>query len=130
MGRLKLVPRPLLFTMLALLWMTALFLFSSIPGNHVPLPNIDDKLKHIVAYALLGFLLAAAVASHVGRLAWYHVAAVTLLAFSYGMLDEYHQSFVPLRNVSFGDVIADTFGGFIAALWARRWVIIRKPGTT
>jgi len=75
-------------------------------------------------------LIAAAVASRAGRLAWYHIAAVTLLAFTYGILDEYHQSFVPLRNVSFGDIIADTVGGFIAALWARRWVIIRKPGMT
>jgi VanZ family protein len=53
------------------------------------------------------------------------IAAVALAAL-YGMSDEFHQSFVPHRDVELGDVIADTAGAFVSvgALWL--WGIIKR----
>jgi VanZ family protein len=45
-------------------------------------------------------------------------AVLTLLiAVSYAGLDEWHQSFVPLRNSSFRDVVIDASGALLAQLF-------------
>ena len=47
------------------------------------------------------------------------------LAALYGASDEWHQSFVPGREVSALDLAADTAGAAIAAVALRAWAIIR-----
>ena len=42
---------------------------------------------------------------------------VTLLTALFGLLDEYHQSFVPGRNPALGDALADLAGGLLGALF-------------
>jgi VanZ family protein len=76
----------------------------------------SDKLLHFCAYALLASLasLRALRASDRPRAV---VFEVLLLAGCYGVVDELHQSTVPGRDSSLGDVGADVlgawFGGFL-----------------
>lgn len=107
--------------------MVAIFLVSGIP-NLGPLPaNTSDKVAHFAAYALLGALLARAVAGAVlvgytGATVWKAWMGATLYAAS----DELHQSFVPGRTASLADGLADSTGalvGAVAMLLIARWVL-------
>ena len=98
-----------------LLYMAAIFHFSS--ESH-PLPaltaHVWDKLLHFVEYTGLGLLWCRALRGE--RLGW---AAATVLAVlataAYGASDEWHQSFVPLRDSSVRDWFADALGGSAGA---------------
>lgn len=78
-----------------------------------------DKLLHGVAYAVLGGLVAIAL-SRGGRLGWLRGLAALAIAVLYGVSDEWHQSFVPGRDTSFGDLLADTIGAAVAILAVAR----------
>lgn len=39
-----------------------------------------------------------------------------LFSFLYGLSDEWHQSFVPGRQVELGDLLADGIGGFLGGM--------------
>jgi VanZ family protein len=79
---------------------------SDVPGAHA----VWDKALHTVGYAGLGVL--ALRAFHGGftppRLApTLYAASVVIL---WGISDEFHQTFVPGRDASAWDVLADTIG--------------------
>jgi len=93
----------------------------------------DDKVLHIVQYAVLGGLCYRAF--HWGtneswRL-WAFPSAI-LLASLYGASDEVHQAFVPFRDSSWLDWVADTVGATIGAGTIRRilslWAANSTPG--
>lgn len=76
-----------------------------------------DKLLHICEYTILGLLLARAIKRT------YHfrdvkkvVALIMVIAFVYGLSDEFHQYFVPGRTLSFWDAVSDGIGGFLGAI--------------
>jgi len=48
-----------------------------------------------------------------------------LLAIVYGVTDEYHQSFVPGREMSFGDWLLDVFGSVLAVCFLIRLSTLR-----
>ncbi len=82
--------------------------------SHLPLgvslPHPLDKLVHASVYAIFAYLMDWALQAP-GRLPTYRRHGwVFLLGLAYAISDEFHQSFVPLRDASFGDVLADTFG--------------------
>ena len=85
-----------------------------------------DKYLHGMLYFGLGALLVRALAGGWGRRI---TAAVVLIAIAigaaYGVSDEFHQSFVPMRSVEAMDVLADTVGTAIAAFALYGWDIIR-----
>ena len=72
----------------------------------------EDLLLHIIEYGVLGFLLARAFFNS-GVARW--VLCAFLVGVFYGVTDELHQSFVPGRNASVLDVIADGIGSFLGA---------------
>ena len=82
-------------------------------------PRINDKVFHLAIYSVLGLLTYRAFrfswGSKLGPFtAFLSVGAVAF----YGCTDEFHQWFVPLRQVEVLDLIADTFGGLIGvSLW-------------
>jgi VanZ family protein len=99
-----------------LVYMLIIFQLSS--ESH-PLPaltaHVWDKLLHLIEYGGLGVLLCRALLGE--GLAW--VAAVTLAVVAaslYGMSDEWHQSFVPMRDSDIHDWFADTLGGMAGAV--------------
>lgn len=93
----------------AVLWAAALFWQSSSSdaGSFLGfLPSGSDKVLHAGAYAVLGGLLTAATSNPVLGVA---------LAIAYGVSDEIHQSFVPGRDASVGDLVADAVGAALGA---------------
>lgn len=79
-----------------------------------------DKIAHVVAYSVLGFLfLRAWLAGRWVDISLKACAAAVACTTLYGITDEYHQSFVPGRTPSAGDVASDFAGGALAcaAVW-------------
>ena len=105
----------------AIVWMTAIFGFSSIPGSDLP-PGRYSTFAHFLTYAILGALLALAFG--VGRSRGTAVALAVIVAAVYAATDEYHQSFVPLRTPDVADWGVDTLGSFVGA-WSAMWLADR-----
>lgn len=112
------------YTLLPVAYMGVLYYLSSIPASQLGRLGIfgrlglrlSDKLIHGIAYAVLAFLLYLALSQGwrvspalSGAWAW-------ILSVVYGVTDEYHQSFVPGREPSFGDLVADAVGAAAALL--------------
>ena len=72
------------------------------------------KAAHITEYAV--FSVAAFHGVRGARQGWRpQWALITLfIAVSYASLDEWHQSFVPVREAKFGDVLIDSAGAVLA----------------
>ena len=66
-----------------------------------------DKVAHFGLYAVLGYLVARALAVPRTRVALFAaLAGITV----FGLLDEVHQAWIPGREASVGDWIADVLG--------------------
>jgi len=120
MERIRTAITPLRVT-LVLGMMGAIFLVSSQPGDKLRLPSYlnFDKAWHMLEYGALAItcLIALPPASQIKRKG---LTALGLIGFAclYGLSDEFHQSFVPLRDSSLLDVLADTLGAaLVAAIW-------------
>jgi len=104
------------YRLLAVGWMMLIFFLSSQPS----LPAVlffsgADLLLHAVFYAILCVFLARSFTDPRIR-NWNRVILLTVLVTAYGITDEFHQSFVPGRDASIWDVLADNVGGFLAAV--------------
>ena len=97
----------------------AIFILSA--QSTLPLPPTPffspDKVAHFIAYGVLAFALAlwfplAHWKAHPFRTALF----VVLITSLYGASDEAHQCFVPGRDTSVGDWVADTLGAIVAVL--------------
>jgi len=112
---------PMFLRMLApIAVMASLWVSSSIPPTPRPPSVWRDLLHngaHIVAYAVLAgcWLLAQRAASLLTPApgAWSVALRSVLLAIAYGVVDEWHQSFVG-RVCSVGDVLSDASGAALA----------------
>ncbi len=95
------------------LWMMMIFVASSISFEEGPslFPHMD-KLVHFVEFGILGMLYFIAINKSSGitskRLLFWIAVSLTGL---YGLSDELHQFFVPTREFSLYDIIADLIGG-------------------
>jgi VanZ family protein len=89
------------------------------------LPNFD-KAEHAVYFFLTG-LLAVRAARYGETWSSRETAAILLFgALVWGVLDEFHQSFVPGRSVEAGDVAADVAGVLLAVLVGEHlWRLLR-----
>jgi len=90
-----------------------IFYVSSVPDIKIPLAGLQfDKVLHYLAYIPFGFLVARGVDNlsiTVSRRTFW--ICIFLASIFYGFSDEYHQLFVPGRNVSGMDVLWDAIGG-------------------
>jgi VanZ family protein len=102
-------------------WVSLLFFFSSLPSTPSPLAFAHaDKFTHAVAFGVLGGLLAfSRLPFRLGSIK--RIALVTILVAAYGVSDEFHQSFVAGRDASIWDALADSIGGFAAAVGVAWW---------
>lgn len=107
----------------------ALWLLSS--RSTLPMPQGVfglDKVAHFGAYAALAFALglwpkAQAWRIHPARTA----LIIIILASAYGAIDELHQSYVPGRDASVYDWLADTLGAGFGAAALAWWQRGRTP---
>jgi len=78
---------------------------------------LTRKAGHFTEYAVLAFLARRAfVTSSRAILKQYWFQSALLLVMIYGLLDEFHQSFVPSRTASIYDSAIDVAGGFTVLL--------------
>lgn len=111
---------PLLF------WALALFVQSSIPASDLPEWELltHDKLLHFVVYVIFASAVYRGIV-HQDRfplLARRSYAFTILIVALYAATDEFHQSFVPGRQSSVLDWVADCVGAivFVAGHWMYR----------
>jgi VanZ family protein len=111
--------------------MAGIFMLSSVPGEDLPLPQFpfSDKLAHLITYSLLGALIAFRSGltdalrgrTLVRHAPWTKGGWIALtVGVCYAAFDEIHQSFVPNRNMSLGDFLADVIG-LALGFWLARW---------
>jgi len=102
-----------------------IFIQSALPTPDMgPDFPFQDKMTHLAAYAVMGFLACRAWAS----LPWPRgtlaiCLAGFLFAVLFGLSDEWHQSFVPGRTADRWDVVADGLGALLGTgihAWRRR----------
>lgn len=91
-------------------WAGVIFAMSSLPGSSVP--GRYGSLAHFAEYAVLGALLYVALRHGSAPVTSALVAA--LLASGYGISDELHQYFVPMRVPDVRDWAIDTAGALSA----------------
>ncbi len=99
-----------------------IFCISSLPADRVTFTRFFwDKGLHMLEYFPLGISAAYALTNtwrlpvrQAGPLGliW---AVSTVLCFLYGLSDEFHQGFVPGREVSIDDALADLAGAVLGA---------------
>jgi VanZ family protein len=108
----------------AVAWMAVIFRLSAIPGSN--LPGRFSSLGHFVVYAVLGMLLVFALQPR--RQPAQVIVIAVFIATIYGVSDEFHQSFVPMRTPDVADWGVDTLGAFAGAAVATLLVRWRASG--
>lgn len=103
-------------------YMALIFYMSSRPAPEGLLPEIwnIDKVIHFIEYGILGILWFRALktsGANIGRIA----IAAFAITFLYGLSDEIHQYFVPERDASVFDAVADGLGGWMG-IWLYKGV--------
>jgi len=97
------------------------------PEDQLPsflLKDVSDKVLHAVEYGILSLLCYRAFRWAAGpAVARQAVVLAILTASAFGLTDEVHQAFVPLRDASWQDWLADTIGAVIGAV---SWRSIRS----
>lgn len=104
----------------------AMFVMTHIPS--VDLPDIDfiDKVFHCIGYAGLAFFIGSVLTIWRGYQARFPIWIWTL-AFAYGAIDEYTQSFVG-RSSDLFDLLADSIGAALGLLVVHLCVLyVRRP---
>lgn len=117
--------------LLALVWMGLIYYLSGRPAFDIEqLFFAQDKVAHAVVFGILGALFLASMqpASEGYRLRqlWMAVALTGL----YGVVDEWHQAFVPGRTPDAWDVVADTLGAVVAVALMYRLARASAPGNS
>jgi VanZ family protein len=102
----------------------AIYIQSDFPASeHIPTFEFSDKVLHFLAYAVMGVLFYRAyqtlrLKDNLKMLILLSVVSASL----YGISDEIHQYFVPFRDASIFDVIANILGAicgvYLYSLWA------------
>ncbi len=104
----------LIFYLPLILYLALVFYMSSGPVTSLVLRSIKDYILHGAEYCGLYLLVFRAIheglESKPGRGGYWLAAVLTVL---YGISDEFHQSFVPTRDASFWDVMADAAGAML-----------------
>jgi VanZ family protein len=107
-------------TLLALGIVVSLFLGGAQPIAVDLVPEPWDKLVHGIVFALLAWALGFASGFH----GWRSVSVAFFGSLLIGLLDEWHQLYLPGRQAGWPDFVADTAGGLIGtislAFWSRK----------
>jgi hypothetical protein len=110
---------------LAIAWAGVIFWFSSKPGSQIP--GGYSEIGHLGEYFVFGVLLYAAlrVSGVRNRTAVVAVAIASL----YGVTDEFHQHFVPMRTPDPADWALDTIGATVGATFLHLVMGLRNRAT-
>jgi polysaccharide biosynthesis protein VpsQ len=95
-------------------------LSSQISLEVILLLGIVLELSHLFEFGVLYFFIIFTFLSF-GKLTYFKEIIAIMLAFSYGVVDEIHQWFIPYRSTSIVDLVKNTIGIFV--FW---WIMHRK----
>jgi VanZ family protein len=107
-----------------------IYIGSSIPGDRLDTgPPGFDKILHVIEYLILSLLLLRACSvtlksADPRTVMWLSVAGSAL----FGLSDEIHQLFVPLRQFDLVDIIGDSLGSLLGPYWLSRRAKYRGTG--
>ncbi len=109
--------------LLVISWLLLIFL-----SSHIAFPPEDpnrirlwyeytyDKSMHLILYGVLAYLVTSFLVEY-KKFKWSGIFWIMFLfCYFYGITDEYHQSFIPGRGVSYWDLTFNVFatiGGFL-----------------
>lgn len=99
---------------------------SSVPGDNLPDLGIigADKFAHFLEFLVLGMLLTRAILGQGPKisLSWAIILSI-IISVLYAAIDEWHQAFIPGRQVDSLDFAADAAGVILGSLlFLRRWI--------
>ena len=102
-------------------WMGFISLVSSIPGRDIPpLFPYQDAVYHLSAYLALALIFGRALANSFCDIKFAKaVFFVIIFGITCGILDEFHQRFVPGRSATVFDVSVDGIGTLFGSLFYR-----------
>ncbi len=112
-----------------ILYASIMFYLSSL--SHLPrfLPTffLADKLLHGGEYAAFSLLIFRAfeLSPHRSQRLRSRILLTILIVTLYGISDEFHQSFVPYRDPSVFDLMADIVGGSLG-IYIGHWLLRRE----
>ena len=100
----------------AILWAAIIFVVSSIPDLSTPSFGfkITDKMAHFGEFFFLGLFVAYAFGKRNLSMAKVFWISAGVSGF-YGVIDEFHQLFIPGRQADGFDVLADVLGAVSAS---------------
>ncbi len=115
-----------------LIWLTLLIAYCALiyklsAQPTLPVPGLflhQDKLIHAMAYAIMG-LLSFNYCRYIFKTLGATAAASLVFCTLYGISDEWHQAFVPGRDASLLDVLADIAGACLAIQIARHFQTVK-----
>ncbi len=109
-----------LFYLPPVMCMMLIFYLSSGTWESISLPRWkvpSDKVVHAVMYGGLCYLwIRAFRLGGLRSISAVGLLTAALIAAIYGLTDEYHQSFIPGRSSSVGDIVADAAGASTVAV--------------
>jgi uncharacterized protein YfiM (DUF2279 family) len=76
-----------------------------------------DKLAHVMTFAFLGGAIGLASGTRGWRQAFFCIGGALVM----GVMDEWHQAYLPGRVASWSDLLADVAGGVLAATLLGMW---------
>ncbi len=112
---------------LVVAYMAGIFLLSALPGSMLaefgPRGGTADAL-HLPLYAGLALVTLFALEG----LLWLRIGIATAVCLAFALSDEWHQSFVPGRQFSIGDLGADALGTALGISLREAWRVVRPIG--
>jgi VanZ family protein len=105
-------------------YMAVIFWFSSLTQPPRPL-GVEYTPAHAIGYLGLAVVVVRAIGGGLpARVGWLRAALALLICVSYGVTDEFHQTFVPGRTADAADLLTDSFGAAIGTALCWAWGII------
>jgi hypothetical protein len=125
------VTRGRLYLAMLMAWVALTLTLTSIPNLHVgPDFRGADKIAHFTFYGIMGFLFVLW-RREIGRGAAAAVIWAAIFAALLGMVDEFHQQWIPGRSMDLLDWAADFLGGtagsFCSSVAASRLPFLLTP---
>jgi len=103
--------RKIFFWILLIVYSMVIFIFSSRPEVGVEqLFYGQDKVIHFVIYGIHTFLCLLTLCDKILLLKFIQYFLALILSVSYGIFNEIYQYFIPEREFSFGDILANSLG--------------------
>ena len=114
--------------------MGTIFFLSHQSGDSLPLPPVwnIDKVAHMFVYGILaGTVIYSFLPSYQKSNPLAVACTAVIVSTFYGFSDEFHQSFIFMRQVSVLDIAADFSGALVVSgFWfftVKKTLLIKKP---